>query len=128
MAGGGMSLRDWFAGQALSGFIADKRYSDVGNEAANVFEIARACGNVADAMLVERAGEHGEKGQLSFQDAAQIARGCLDYGGGYRNNTSQLEAFHHGIQTVINALEAASKAGLSDTQVAALHSMGGEKK
>jgi hypothetical protein len=34
-----------------------------------------------------------------------VARGCLDYGGGYRDNEGKLDAFHHGIQTVVNALE-----------------------
>lgn len=32
------------------------------------------------------------------------ARGCFDYSGGYRGDPKLLEAFHHGIQTVINAL------------------------
>lgn len=35
-----------------------------------------------------------------------VARGCHDYGGGYMDTPSQ-DAFHHGIQTVIQALEAA---------------------
>lgn len=63
---------------------------------------------------------------VQYNDAVRIARGCLDYGGGYRSNDGRLEAFHHGIQTVINALEAGSK-GLGDSQVAALHMMGGGK-
>jgi hypothetical protein len=37
-----------------------------------------------------------------------IARGCHDYGGGYRE-PSESEIYHHGIQTVVNALEAALK-------------------
>ena len=61
---------------------------------------------------------------LQFGDAVRIARGCLDYGGGYRGDTGKMEIFHHGIQTVINSLEAAQKRGLQDTQVAALHAMG----
>lgn len=51
-----------------------------------------------------------------------IARGCHDYGGGYRE-PAQAEIFHHGIQTVINSLEAAAKPG-NDTQVNALERIG----
>lgn len=53
-----------------------------------------------------------------------VARGCFDYGGGYRADEGKLEIFHHGIQTVINALEAARTKGLKDTQVAALYQAG----
>jgi uncharacterized protein (DUF433 family) len=60
----------------------------------------------------------------TFDDAVRIARGCLDYGGGYRALDDSLAIFHHGIQTVINALEGAAKNGHKDTQVAALHRMG----
>ena len=45
-------------------------------------------------------------------------------GVGYRNNAEQYEIYQHGIQTVINALTAASNRGLEDSQVAALHVMG----
>lgn len=50
--------------------------------------------------------------KLQFNDFIRIARGCLDYGGEYRDNKEGLETFHHGIQTVINALEGAEKCGL----------------
>lgn len=63
---------------------------------------------------------------LSFSDALRIARGCTDYGGGYRYDPPKYEAYQHGIQTVINALTAAGERGLSDTQVAALYAMGAE--
>lgn len=69
----------------------------------------------------------GSSELLGFGDAVRIARGCLDYGGGHRGDTGHLEIFHHGIQTVINALEAAEKKGLDDTQVAALWRMGFKK-
>ena len=59
----------------------------------------------------------------SIQDAIKIAKGCLDYGGGYRG-TPEFEVYHHGIQTVINALKAAERNGTSDTQVNALVKMG----
>jgi len=62
--------------------------------------------------------------KLTFEDALRIARGCTDYGGGHRSNAEHYEIYQHGIQTVINALAAASNRGLEDTQVAALHAMG----
>lgn len=61
--------------------------------------------------------------KLTFEDALRIARGCTDYGGGYRD-AEQYAIYQHGIQTVINALTAASNSGLEDMQVAALHVMG----
>ena len=36
-----------------------------------------------------------------------VARGCHDYNGGHRDEAC--EVFHHGVQTVINAREAAVK-------------------
>jgi hypothetical protein len=48
----------------------------------------------------------------------QRAKGCLDYLGGYTG--ADLAVFHHGIETVIRALEATP-----DTQTAALEAMGG---
>ncbi len=65
---------------------------------------------------------------LTFEDALRIARGCTDYGGGHRGNAEHYEIYQHGIQTVINALTAASNNGLEDTQVAALHVMGANVK
>ena len=62
--------------------------------------------------------------ELTFEDALRIARGCMDYGGGYRSNPEHYEIYQDGIQTVINALTAASKKGLEDTQTAALHAIG----
>lgn len=61
---------------------------------------------------------------LKFEDALRIAQGCTDYGGGYRGNSEHYEIYQHGIQTVINALVAASKTGLEDTQVATLYTIG----
>ena len=66
--------------------------------------------------------------ELTFEDALRIARGCTDYGGGYRSNAEHYEIYQHGIQTVIAALTAASKTGLEDTQTMALHSMGANAK
>jgi hypothetical protein len=61
---------------------------------------------------------------LDFAAALRIARGCTDYGGGYRSDAGEFAIYQHGIQTVINALTAASERGLADTQVAALHRLG----
>jgi len=62
--------------------------------------------------------------KLTFDDALKIARGCTDYGGGYRSDPKQYEIYQHGIKTVIAALTATRNNGLDDTQVAALHVMG----
>lgn len=62
--------------------------------------------------------------ELTFADALKISKGCTDYGGGYRGSSELYAAYQHGIQTVINSLEAAAKRGLEDTQVRALHCMG----
>jgi hypothetical protein len=45
---------------------------------------------------------------LDFGDALRIARGCLFFGGGHHAD-GHGAAYHHGIQTVINGLEAAEK-------------------
>lgn len=44
----GMSLRDWLAGQALAGLLADP------NETASENVVAFACYSYADAILKER--------------------------------------------------------------------------
>ena len=61
---------------------------------------------------------------LCFDDAISMAKGSLDYLGGYRDE--ELEIYHHGIQTVINVLEAAKERGLNDLQVANVHRIGKE--
>lgn len=55
--------------------------------------------------------------------ALRIAKGCLDYGGGYRSSPVELDAFHHGIRTVIRAMEA-KIATPQDSQVRALEIIG----
>lgn len=62
---------------------------------------------------------------LCFEDAISMAKGCFDYMGGYHHE-ADLEVYHHGIQTVINVLEAAKKKGLGDLQVATIHAIGKE--
>lgn len=82
-----------------------------------------------ETELKQEAGEgcSGATCSASLDDAIAIAKGCLDYGGGYRRDEGLLEAFHDGIQTVVNALTAAKKSaetGANDTQVNALRRMG----
>lgn len=52
-----------------------------------------------------------------------VAKGCHDYGGGYREKRDA-EIFHHGIDTVIAALTAAIQNDPSDLQVAILERVG----
>lgn len=52
----GMSLRDWFAGQALNGFTSDSTNKDVLARLS-----ARMCYRMADAMIAARAGTEAEK-------------------------------------------------------------------
>lgn len=63
---------------------------------------------------------------LQFADAVRIAKGCTDYGGGYRVDAALSEAYQSGIATVINALQAAQRSGMADSQVRALHGIGGD--
>ena len=51
----GMSLRDWFAGQALMGWAAG-RNRPMEHEACEPASIARSCYAYADAMLRARGG------------------------------------------------------------------------
>jgi hypothetical protein len=57
-ASAGMSLRDWFAGMALQGFIANGSLDEICNqfETADVVEqkLSEFCFNLADAMIEER--------------------------------------------------------------------------
>lgn len=54
----GMSLRDWFAGQALSGEMADSAGGIWANDAKDADLYARACllYRYADAMIAARGG------------------------------------------------------------------------
>jgi hypothetical protein len=78
--------------------------------------------DVNEALVADVAGELETASALAFQDALAVARGCTDYGGGHHND-GHMEAFQHGIQTVITALEAAAK-NPCDSQVIALRQIG----
>jgi hypothetical protein len=49
----GMTLRDWFAGQALAGILSAERQSKYHND-----DLAKASYLVADAMLAERDNDN----------------------------------------------------------------------
>lgn len=54
----GMTLRDWFAGQALSGFSGiNDPYDSAGEFSWDPWEIARRCYDIADAMIAEKERE-----------------------------------------------------------------------
>lgn len=61
--------------------------------------------------------------KLTYETCLNIAKGCHDYNGGHHDKDMN-EAFHHGIQTVINCLELLGKTGLDDTQLAVVHAIG----
>jgi len=54
----GMSLRDWFAGMALIGFV-ERLDPDCCDESIPFDLIAELCGKFADAMLKERKQKEG---------------------------------------------------------------------
>jgi len=51
---GGMTLRDWFAGQALAGVCGSPELMATINPGGGDRAIAQACWQMADAMLAER--------------------------------------------------------------------------
>ena len=70
-------------------------------------------------MYVKRAAEIYEAARIQEEESIEhfialelqrllaVAQGCHDYGGGYFKDHDR-EVFHHGIQTVFNALEASA--------------------
>jgi hypothetical protein len=61
---GGMTLRDYFAGQAIAS-IPNRVWDDVGNADAMIKAWARCAYAVADAMLVERSPSPGRGGDAT---------------------------------------------------------------
>ena len=57
-------------------------------------------------------------------DVLAIIKGCWDYSGGHRSNAEHLEIYRHGMQTVLNSMNAALKSNPSDTQSNATLIMG----
>lgn len=51
----GMTLRDWFAGQAMSSVVRTFADQPIGNEREAYANIAKLSFGIADAMLAERA-------------------------------------------------------------------------
>lgn len=62
---------------------------------------------------------------MTTERLLMVARGCRDYGGGYRGDAPLYEAYQDGIRTVIRALEEATR-NPNDTQIQALLAMGRE--
>jgi hypothetical protein len=55
----GMSLRDYFAGQALAGLLACEKFQPFRNDGEEIASglIASNCYEIADAMLAARKGD-----------------------------------------------------------------------
>lgn len=54
---GGMSLRDYFAGQALPGLVTCEPVADEADSDAPARQVAKDAYRIADAMLAERDRE-----------------------------------------------------------------------
>lgn len=52
----GMSLRDWFAGQALAGYLASFAGCEA-DPAKHADALAKTCFTLADALLAARGGQ-----------------------------------------------------------------------
>jgi regulator of replication initiation timing len=72
-------------------------------------------------LAIENAALREDKARL-----VNIARGCHDYGGGYKDK-AESEIYHHGIQTVINSLEAAEQHG-TNLQLQVLEMIGAKER
>lgn len=59
----------------------------------------------------------------TYEACLNIAKGCHDYNGGYHQKETN-EAYHHGIETVINCLKALKEKGLEDFQLKIVHDTG----
>lgn len=61
---------------------------------------------------------------VKADDVLAVIKGCWDYGGGYRGNDEHMEIYRHGMQTILNSMNAALKSDPSDTQSNAVLWMG----
>lgn len=69
----GVSLRDWFAGQALVGFMADPE------QTGSAGDISRAAYSLADAMLRARErGQEGDEENKALRDRVAQLEGVND--------------------------------------------------
>ena len=92
------------------------------DKAMEYFRRARLAEKEA-AMLRAELKKTELSNPLTLDDAIAIAKGCKDYGGGHWTD-GKIDAYHHGIQTVVQALQGAKAKGLVDYQVAVLHQIG----
>jgi hypothetical protein len=113
------------ADRELGGVLGGLRVEHVERLCQDLFAQGQIDAEVCDEGLIVFANSAAEPPPLAFVDAVRIARGCKDYGGGYRG-TPEFEVFQHGIQTVVNALTAATDRGLGDLQVRVLPDLGDE--
>lgn len=73
----GMSVRQYYKAKAVIGILSDERYAQAGNEAANVYEIARYAGRLADALIAEDAAMSAEQegGKPAARPEDRLERG-----------------------------------------------------
>lgn len=72
----GMTVREWFAGQALAGLCADGYFSNHEGAAFTPALLAQRCFAAADAMLAESRRKHDEAvARFAAERKARIERG-----------------------------------------------------
>lgn len=91
------------------------------------------CGSTAVAELVKSAlartpaealaAHDAEVRRKALEEALAIARGCTDYGGGYRSDEERLGIYHHGMNTVERCIQAKLD-GDESLQIKTVESMG----
>ena len=87
------------------------------------YELIVAARNALPDLLAEIARLREENSDLR-QQAVAIAKGCTDYGGGYRADEAKLKIYHHGMDTVARALADWAERGLAGTQTRVVHAIG----